>query len=363
MTKRILITAVISAVLLCPTLTYAGTRAAEPVHAGDYREPREYDIWDDGASDGESFPGEDDAWDDWDEDWDDGDSDGDSGSSNGAEGSRRSDYYYYGGDGELLTWEEGLGSAGELDGRIVVVSIYLTDKKRDWDFTNETDRLRREHSLNYLGIALDWITENAARWGKYPEFIYDWEQNDDLYYEMTIDENVANDYEDPTDDMNEMIMDYVDPESLLEEYDADSIVYLAFINSPLTNDTVSFTIPYDDSLGDETCEICYIFLCSDGEEENPASYAHEILHTFGAPDLYTYDDPATNYNIDRDFVSYCETNHPNEIMVTTYDVDTDEPYYDHISNELTEITAYYIGWTDSSKEAEEYGLQESQHVS
>ena len=101
----------------------------------------------------------------------------------------------------------------------------------------------------------------------------------------------------------------------------------------------------------------------EGLEEAPAAYAHEMLHTFGAPDLYVGENPAANYNINDDFVSYCETYHPNEIMVTTYDVDTDEPHYDYISNELTEITAYYIGWTDTSREAEEFHLQESQHIS
>ena len=384
MTKRLLIIGLISGLLLCPTVSFAGTPDSDLPHAGGYRETREYDLWVDGNSDSERYSGNGSVWDDgywddeyWDDGWYDDYQEGDYWDDEDWDDEYWDDDYWddedgwyekdrtHRGDqsGELLTWEEGLGSAGELDGRIVVVSIFLSDKKNEWDFSNETNQLRREHSLAYLNIALDWITENAARWGKYPEFIYDLEQYDDLYYEMESDENVANTDIDPTYDMNEMIMDFVDPDSLLEEYDADNILFLAYINSPMSNRTVSFTIPYDDTLGDDTMEICYMFLCSEGEEETPAAYAHEILHTFGAPDLYNADYPPANYNIDEDFVSYCEINHPNEIMLTTYDVNTDEPYYDHISNELTEITAYYIGWTDHSKEAEDFGLQESQHAS
>ena len=265
-------------------------------------------------------------------------------------------------DGDLFTWKLGLGSAKELDGKIVVVSIFLSDKYNNWDFTNETDRFWREHSLTYLGIAADWITESAAHWGKYPEFIYDWMQFDDLYYEMEIDMEVADMEEDPTADMNEMIEEYADPEGLLLEYGADSILFLAYINSSMENGTPSFTIPYDDGLGENTMEICYIYIGNDGEEESPAAYAHEILHTFGAPDLYDAYNLSANYNIDIDFVLYCKVNHPNEIMLTTCDADTEETYYDHISNEITEITAYHIGWTDHCKEAEIFGLQESQHI-
>ena len=405
MNKRILITAIIGALVLCPSMAYADAPAVQPAITKERRESREYDTgsnnfsdrgsyqeaggywndaynqdsyWDDSYDLYDDGYWDDDAWDTgywddgyWDDDdWDDGywdDSywdDDSAGSRTGNTGKTPWDEKnFYGGQSELLTWENGLGSAGELDGRIVVVSIFLSDAKHKWDFSQEMDQLRREHGLTYLGIAADWITENAAKWEKHPEFIYDWEQHDDLYYEMQTDEDLSNEYEDPTYDMNEMIENYVDPASLLKEYNADSILFLAFVNSPKSNSTVSYTIPYDDGLGDDTMEICYIFVCSDGEEETPAAYAHEILHTFGAPDLYTADNPAENYNIDEDFVSYCEVNHPNEIMLTTYDVYTDEPYYDHISNELTEITAYYIGWTDHSKEAEEFGLQESQHVS
>jgi len=48
-------------------------------------------------------------------------------------------------------------------------------------------------------------------------------------------------------------------------------------------------------------------------------------------------------------------------MNTTYDYQYGLSYYDHISNELTEITAYYIGWTDKSELVDAFGLEPSKH--
>lgn len=264
-------------------------------------------------------------------------------------------------DTELASWETGIGSAGELDGNIVVVSIFADDEYTLWNFRKTSDRITRQNSLKYLKIATEWISRNGRSWGYSPVFIYDWEDDPDLYYEMELSLDITDDYEDPSDDMFDFIEDSVDSDALLRKYDADSILYMTFFNTSLRNEYVSFTIPYSDGCEDEA-EICYILTGCDGEQENPATYAHEMLHTFGAPDLYSSDNPEYNYNISDRFVRYCERNLPNEIMMTTYDYRTQESYYDHISNELTDITAYYIGWTDTCSLVDEFGLQESQFV-
>lgn len=265
-------------------------------------------------------------------------------------------------ESQLLTWETGIGSAGLLDGNIVVVSIFTDDGETYWDFSREEDRNKKAHALDYLRIATEWISGEGRKWGKDPVFYFDWEADPDLYYEAQIDTDVADYEEDPTEEMADMIEQYVDYEELLKRYHADSIVYMSFINTPWSNEEVSFTLPYDDEVESEF-EIVYILTGCDGEEETPAAYAHEILHTFGAPDLYNSDMPAYNYNIDQTYVDYCEQHHANEIMMTTYDVDTQESYFDHISNELTEITAYYIGWTDTCEEVDRFHLQHSQYPS
>ena len=304
--------------------------------------------------------GPEDDWDDYgpgyglEDDWDD---------SYGGSGYGWDDYYSgtQVSESELSTWKTGIGSAKELDGNIVIVSIFANDKKTSWDFSSANCEKLRTDSLHYLQIATDWITEEGESWGKEPVFIYNWEENPDLYYEVSIKQDITSDDYDPTSDMSSFIEENIDSTTLLQKYDAESILFITYFNTPLSNETTSFTIPYDDSC-DSDYEICYLLLQCDSEEEGPAAYAHEMLHAFGAPDLYTSENPEYNYNIDGNYVRYCEQYHANEIMMTTYDVDTYETYYDHISNVLTEITAYYIGWTDECQDVEDFQLQESQYI-
>ena len=264
-------------------------------------------------------------------------------------------------ESELATWKTGLGSATQLDGNIVVVSIFVNDTDYSWDFTNSDDQATRDDSLTYLGIATDWITENAHDWNKDPEFIYNWEENSDLYYEATISCAITDADTDPSSYIAQYIQNCIDEEQLLTKYDAESIVYMTYLNTTSENTAVSYSMPYTDA-SDYTEEVCYMLLNANDEIECPAGYAHEILHLFGAPDLYTSDDPAYNCNIDGAYVEYCETAHANDIMLTTYDVDTLDTYYDHISNELSDVTAYYIGWTDGCQDVTDYNLQQSQYI-
>lgn len=72
---------------------------------------------------------------------------------------------------------------------------------------------------------------------------------------------------------------------------------------------------------------------------------------------------ATNQTdgITKDFVQYIETNYPNEIMLTTYDENWNN-VQDHITNDLTDITAYFIGWLDTIPELDTYPSIRSAHA-
>lgn len=48
-------------------------------------------------------------------------------------------------------------------------------------------------------------------------------------------------------------------------------------------------------------------------------------------------------------------------MYVCSDIDTSEYLYDRITNDFSELDAYYVGLTDHSKVASENGLQKSQH--
>ncbi len=343
-----------------------------------YDDYDDYDDWDDdegffGSLIGDWFSDDDDWDDDWDDDdwgnrgssswhgqnnysdWDDDDDDwGNNYSSNGYDLPGNTDYSQY-------TFGGRLGSAKEIEGTTVVVSVFLNDKRTSWNFNSSADIQSRNNALTYMKIATDWITKQCARYGTSTTFIYNWNQYPDLYFEGRVSCDMTDeDSDDPYYDQMAWIDENVDSQSLMDKYGADDIIYMLYINTPLSNECVSATYNYaeDDYY---PYEVVSIYVHSDGEEEAPAAYAHEILHTYGAPDLYLVDTDGQNYGISQEFVDQMERTSSNDIMYTTYDCYTYEPYYNYISNEFSDIDAYYVGLIDDYSVVREWGFERSQH--
>ena len=91
---------------------------------------------------------------------------------------------------------------------------------------------------------------------------------------------------------------------------------------------------------------------TDGERESPATYAHEILHLFGAPDLY---EGSGDPYVDRALVDYVAETYPDDIMVSTYE-DDGTSRFDVITKEISPLTAYCLGLTDTCPELEQFPL-------
>ena len=264
-------------------------------------------------------------------------------------------------DGDENSQGEGLGSAKEMDGTTVVVSIFMDDSNTSWDFSNQEDRDTRSDCKQYMGVATDWLTEQCADYGVNSDFIYDWNQNIDLYMTGSINCDATDDYSnDLYYEEMEWVDGNVDSEAILSEYSADNIIYMMYINTEYSSQIPSCTyVCTSDS--EYPYEIVTIYVRAYGEDESPATYAHEILHTFGAPDLYMADEDGTNYGITQEYVDELEEMQSNDIMFTTYDAVSQIPYYDHISNEFSEIIAYYVGLTDYSSVVEQWGFDRSEH--
>ena len=78
-----------------------------------------------------------------------------------------------------------------------------------------------------------------------------------------------------------------------------------------------------------------------GTEEEPAVYAHEILHIFGAHDLYRGEEYS------RAVTDYIAANYPDEIMRSVAGEG-------RISEQISRITAYHLGWIDEIPETESF---------
>ena len=254
------------------------------------------------------------------------------------------------------------GSADSCEGIVAVVSIYVSTPTYSWDFTDPDDKMTISQSLGFLKLATGWIETEANSWNKFVDFKCDWTVNPELYYEAKMsDEILNNSGAQGIEEVWQYIAANIAPiDDIKAKFGANSVVYVLFVNTPSTYNKNSCTIVCDEGFT-YPYEFCRIYCNSIDGMENPASYAHEILHTFGAPDLYKADTFGNNCGTTDDLVTYVSANLPNEIMYTTYDIDTGIPYYDKISNELTEITAYYIGWTDKSEVAEEFGMEPAKH--
>ena len=142
---------------------------------------------------------------------------------------------------------------------------------------------------------------------------------------------------------------------ILSDVGADQVIYMMYFNTPETNTITSTTFFCHDS--EFTYEICFMFMNCEGYLECPSHFAHEMLHTFGVPDLYT----AVDYGITQEYVDYAANSGLNDIMRINDDPETGLYVYDSIPNEVTDITAYYAGLTDYSETVNEWGFAPSQH--
>lgn len=256
-------------------------------------------------------------------------------------------------------YDNHLGTAKELEGKIAVVSIFVNDATTGWNFESEADQQLDALIYKDLEIATDYLENVSKSYGKDVEFIYDWKQ----YPELAVDLDITDiDYREVWDNFDQFnytasinIDQNVQTAKILSDVGADQIIYMMYFNTPETNTITSNTVFCNES--EFTYEICFMFMNCEGHLECPSHFAHEMLHTFGVPDLYT----AADYGITQEYVDYAANSGLNDIMRINQDPQTGELLYDSIPNEVTDITAYYAGLTDYSETVNEWGFAPSQH--
>ncbi len=244
------------------------------------------------------------------------------------------------------------GSAKYLDGSTVLVSIFLEDTDALW---TEQDRALVRHNMD---VANAFLVDEGERYGKSVNLIYDIEEHTDLEYHLKYSKafpgsahtkNATDEVKDFVNDMINYVHTEIPAQDIMKKYQVNSIGFLIFIDNEAAEATAQ---PYyTDYQGYHYEELAFINLRweTKGENVNPDVYAHEILHLFGARDLYytnEYD------GISREFVDYAAENEPKDIMLGFgADVVT---YRDSISSEITDITAYFLGWKGYIAELERF---------
>lgn len=225
----------------------------------------------------------------------------------------------------------GLGSAKYLEGRNLLYSLFVDTPQSTWSDEAEAETLRN------LDRAASYIEETAQEYGRETELVCDWQENENLIGRAAVDFEIADDkdFVDRLDqEIGVWVESLVDYEAMTEEYGAEGIALLVFVNNPGT----SYAIVYD---GTDNPKESVVFFAG----EPPAVYAHEILHLFGAHDLYR------DAEYSEEITDYIEKTYPTEIMRTVTGR-RGEIFEETIVNTVSPVTAYHLGWIDEIEETD-----------
>ena len=246
-------------------------------------------------------------------------------------------------------YDGSLGSAGSLRGRTLIISVFTNDNATCWDPAQDAGLMAQ--TLTYLTTAAQWLTEQAQAYGAEAEFIYDWSVCEDLRYDAVFPENLVTPGVEEYETQVAYLQENIDVQRLVNKYRADNVIYFFYFNTEYENEVRPWSLGYTSSELYMT-EIVNMYLKYEGcFDAPPATYAHEILHTFGAYDLY-YSSAAISSN----YVNHCEETGSNDIMFTV----NAENY---ITVELTPLDAYYVGIGARPAEVGEWNLFPSEHES
>ena len=240
------------------------------------------------------------------------------------------------------------GSVQLLEEPTVLVSVYLNDAATGSIWTREA----RAASQQSVAMAVDWLTQQAAGYGVTLDITCDdGSDNSPLSYTYSLHSRLRGgvDSEESNDFLDEMdaLCATLDTAELQARYGTSHIGFLLFL--PVSG--TSFTMAhYAEDGANFYYEYCCLYrydaYAAQAEPESPATYAHEILHLFGAPDLY---EGSSDPYVDGELTAYVEQTYPDDIMLSTYAADGSN-LYTSIDKVISPLTAYCIGLTDTCPE-------------
>lgn len=247
------------------------------------------------------------------------------------------------------------GSCKNIADRTVIVSIFLSDRTYSWDEDDENDNSQMQRELDSLAAATDWIGSQVEEYDISTDFVYDWNENPELKLVLSSDKDICNSEDEHL--IWGIIEDNLDSNYLLEKYDADNILYMIVQNVPKNWDLDSFTWIYEED--EYPYEFTVMYQYRKGARVGAASYAHEILHAFGAHDLYIADEGET-YVVTEQYLEHLRASGSMDIMFTVHDANGKSTGM-NILGKFTPLDAYYVGIGEEPSEVEEYGLDKSEY--
>lgn len=175
------------------------------------------------------------------------------------------------------------GSAVELKGKIYILSIFITTPKNKWTYDDKINLTARQLE------AQDWLIKEAKEYGTDISF-----ENGFYGVKTDIVVNEITDIDQPIDRRNDWVnflltqIGYNSPLEFLERLkitkDCQNAIVVIYANEKGR----SYAVPYctDYNKKKYFFEGCMVYRSYKGEPLHASTIAHEILHLFGAWDLY-----------------------------------------------------------------------------
>lgn len=217
-----------------------------------------------------------------------------------------------------------VGSAKHLEGVVHVYHSFLSDETSSWtDF--ERNRVRAK-----LREAYDFITLQSRLHDKQVTFVDEFGPNARLDIQIPRDAHADPKWTEyailsSSNKTGNRLVEHIKGQSK-----PDSVIVCLHVHKPALSYNLAYYKPVSERYRAERM-VCFTAY-PDGRETSSATYAHEILHLFGAGDLYF------PYDKDSRRKDHAQRLFPNDVM---FRVD-----YDMTRLNVGPFTAYRIGWTN-----------------
>lgn len=231
------------------------------------------------------------------------------------------------------------GTCRTLSGEIAVVTVYVDDAESSWS-REQAETFQHE----FVTTGLDFLTKQADKWGHTLTFqpgmyLTQPEQGISVRY-PGIMESSASSFQTDVADYAAMSLGFLSKTELYhyvrESAGTDQLIILFALNKTGR----SFAVSDYDTNANDTIEYCVVFRKNwdTGKKDVPALIPHEILHLFGAEDLYK--EPTDGSRAGK--AKIAKKHFPKDVMFQNNAKIS--------SNKVDDFTAYAVGWSNTLPE-------------
>ena len=223
------------------------------------------------------------------------------------------------------------GLSKTFDGTCLLINVFLSDGESSFNTVEKT------RAMAHLSHAVNYLERQAKSYDKDLSIIY---KESDLMLNCEMNSEIPTDLDDYMwiFTVVQKIHAQKSIDSIMEKYGAENVSFIFHVDKTGRSYARMQNHKSDAFYDDEIAVVFSSDVAADNGVYDTTSYvyAHEILHLFGAIDLYY------PFNPDDERIKLAEARFPDDIMlVYAYDIN---------SAFISNVDAYLIGWCDYLEE-------------